>query len=112
MNTASPDTVALAPNDFPWKMGPSWQVNKTQWTGERHALMVKVARSRETGVPLGRTSWCWRGDDVVCTVANARAWTTLPSLEALRPHCLRRSEYMMAESGIVDTLINRDRLRA
>jgi hypothetical protein len=31
VNTASPDTVALAPNDLPWKMGPSCpQVSQTQ----------------------------------------------------------------------------------
>jgi hypothetical protein len=55
-----------------------------------HTLIVRVALSREIGVPFGLASGAARPVDVVCTVAKNRNWVpglnTMPGLpEALRP---------------------------
>jgi len=58
VKTASPEIFAFAPNDLPWKIGPS--------------LMVNVALPLEIGVPFGLIRGS-RVEDVVCTVAKDRA---------------------------------------
>jgi hypothetical protein len=83
VKTASPEMLALAPNDLPWKIGPF--------------LIVRVARSREIGVPFGRTYVCDRPAEVVWTVAMQRIWTIrLNELPAIfGTHCVRITENIM-----------------
>lgn len=74
VKTASPEMLDLAPKDFPWKIGPSYNYQHHSQRGRQRipTLMVNVALSCEIGVAFDRETGIER-PVLPSTVAKNRA---------------------------------------
>jgi hypothetical protein len=108
VKTASPETLVLAPNDLPSKMGPFYSAvsGVPNFEGVTvRTLMVKVAGSLETAVALRALGLGITRSVFDCTVARQRACTRFFDTRPRRPadrtvEGLKSWESMMGEDVI------------